>query len=56
MIRQIYRIRTGDNGQGFSKMVAVWKIQVEHVAYLGVLCKKKNVKMTLYLNVPLHFS
>lgn len=37
MIGQVHHVWACDNGQGFGKMIAVWEIQVEHIADLGVL-------------------
>lgn len=37
MIGQIHCVWTRDDGQGFGKVVAVWEIQVEHIADLWVL-------------------
>lgn len=37
MVGQIDRVRTGDDGQSFGQVVAVWEVQVEHVANFGML-------------------
>ena len=34
MIGQIHCVWTRDDGQGFGKVVAVWEVQVEHIADL----------------------
>lgn len=48
MVGQIDRVRTGDDGQSFGQVVAVWEVQVEHVANFGVL--KGNTSQTIRSN------
>ncbi len=44
MIGQIHCVWTWDDGQSFGEMVAVWEVQVEHVANLRVLGKAEGRK------------
>lgn len=37
VIGQVHHVGAGDDGQDFSQVVAVWEIQVKHIAHLRVL-------------------
>lgn len=37
MVGQVDRVWTRDDGQSLGQVVAVWEVQVEHVANFGVL-------------------
>lgn len=43
VIGQIHCVHAWDDGQGFGKMVAVWEIEVEHIANLRVLLNEQKV-------------